>query len=104
MADFVLKVGDRNPSLRCILRDAAGAKNLAGASGVTFAMKSGTTVKSGAAVIEDSLGGVVRYDWAVGDTNTVGVYDAEFVVTESSKQQSFPNDRYISVEVKAEIA
>lgn len=104
MADFHIKKGDRLPSLTAILYDGEGAfDELATASGVVFKMVSGATTKTGNAVIVDGLLGKVRYDWAAGDTDTAGVFNAEFVVTIGGKEQTFPVDGYFTVEVEADL-
>lgn len=102
MADFHIKKGDRLPSMTCRLRDAAGLKDLTGASGVTFAMKlqNGVTIVTGTVVVLDASGGKVRYDWGVSDTAVIGVYDGEFIVTTGGLQQTFPNDGFFTVEVE----
>lgn len=102
--DFYIKQGDTLPSIKSVLKDSAGtAVNLTGVT-VAFRTKlvNSTTAPSlgGAAVIEDAANGQVRYDWQVADTTTAGLYYAHWVVTwGSGKKTTYPNSRYLIVEV-----
>lgn len=96
MNEFHLKRGDRRPYLRATLQDADGvAINLATASGVTLRMRlpgSETLKVDEDATISDSANGVVEYQWASADVDTVGTYEAEFVVDwGSGVVQTVPN-------------
>lgn len=52
------------------------------------------------ATIVDAPGGVVRYEWLAGDTDTVDVYRAEFEITfPSTKTMTVPTDSFFSVHV-----
>lgn len=47
----------------------------------------------------------VSYDWASGDTDTVGEYNVEFEITYSDgKVETFPKDGYIHLKISKEIA
>ena len=105
-ADFQLKKGDRLPSLVATLYDASGVADLSSAT-VTFKMElasavPGGTVISGSCTVLGS--GQVRYDWGASDSATVGVYDAEFVVTISGKDQTYPNGGYFTVEIVQDVS
>ena len=105
---FNIKQNDTSPSIRATLKDGSNsAVDLTGAS-VNFHMVSleGVTVVDSAAVIVDpSTSGIVQYNWVAGDTQTAGAYNAEFEVTFSNgKVETFPNDSYISVSIRAELA
>lgn len=51
-------------------------------------------------VVVDAAAGIVRYDWAAADTNTPGVYEAEWeVVGADGKPQTFPTAGYDKVTV-----
>lgn len=92
---FKIKQNDTSPALQATLKDASlSVINLTGAT-VRFHMKSvGGTVKIDAPMdIISALGGVVRYDWQAGDTDTVDTYYIEFEVTYvDSSVETFPND------------
>ncbi len=105
--DFRIKEGDRLPSLAATLYDAEGVfDDLSLASGVMFKMVSEdglTTVGPSAAVIVDGLLGRVRYDWGASDTTTAKVYNAEFIITIAGKEQTFPVDGFMKIEVEADL-
>jgi hypothetical protein len=102
MADFSIKSFDRLPSIKATLN-----ANLTTATGVTFIMrpKAGGLVKvNSAAVIETAASGVVRYDWATGDTDTPGEYQAEWeVIWPGPKTQTFPTETYHTIAVLADL-
>lgn len=109
MATHFLKVGDRYPALVATLTSADGtAKNLTGHT-VKFLMRlttSSTPKVNAAAAIVTAASGIVQYEWGATDTDTQGVYLAEFEVTETSsgKKQTFPNYGHIAVVIQSDIA
>lgn len=109
MADlFIIKQNDRRESIKRTLKDSAVvAINLTGAT-VKFIMKATPTgtakVNAAAVVVGPAVDGVVQYNWAAGDTDTAGLFLAEFEVTfADATKHSFPNDGYIEVRVIAEL-
>lgn len=112
MADFTIKKGDLLPPIEAILKDANGnVVDLTDATEVNFIMQaqdSDTTkinTKAGTpAEIVNALGGQVRYSWVSTDTDTPGLYFAEFEVDWSSVLQTFPNKGFIIVEIVEDLA
>lgn len=102
-----IKKGDRLPAVTATLRAAGAAVNLTGGA-VKFIMRSkgGGTVKVNAAcVLVTPASGIVRYDWALADTDTPGLYDAEFQFTDAGGlRQTFPNDGHLEVLVQPDLA
>jgi len=103
---FTIKRGATAPALSIAITSGGVALPLTGATAV-FRMKnaSGTTVIDAAALIETPASGVVEYQWADGDTDTAGVYTAEFHITlASGKLLVLPTDSFITVTIYADIA
>jgi hypothetical protein len=108
VADFSLKAHDRLPPIKAVLSGGgADPLDLTDATTVTFIMrnKTGGAPKVNApAVVEDALGGTVRYDWAAGDTDTAGSYQAEWQITwNDGKKQTAPTLSYHTVDVLADL-
>jgi hypothetical protein len=91
---FTVKQNDTSPSIQVALKDAdSTAIPLEGAT-ARFIMKlvGGVTKVDAAMNIVDAVNGIIQYDWATGDTDTVGVYYLEFRVTYvDGSIESFPN-------------
>lgn len=105
---FYIKQNDTSPRLQATLKDGSGtAIDLTGAS-VNFHMRavgSTTNKVDGSATIADEDNGVVFYSWASSDTDTSGSFEAEFEVTYTGGAvETFPNDKYIQVEITDDIA
>jgi hypothetical protein len=107
---FVVKEGDRLPSLEATLQDEDGmAVDLTTASSVSFSMRdmfTGTIIINlGSAVIVTAASGAVRYDWGTSDTTTIGTYEAEFKVTwNSGKVSRYPANGYLTIQIMDAIA
>lgn len=101
-ADFTLKSFDRLPSIQATL-----SADLTTAVDVKFIMRpvAGGTVKvNSPAVIVTPASGVVRYDWAAGDTDTPGDYLAEWEVHwPGPKTQTFPTLTFHTISVLADL-
>ena len=96
------KKGDRHPPLDVVLRDQNGVVDLTSASAVEFIMQdsSGTNVVDGECTILDAASGRVRYSWAEGDTDTVGSFKAEWVVTwDDGLETTFPDDGFVTIRI-----
>lgn len=113
MSHFQIKQGATGPTLRVTLYGSVDpitkakiAVNLTGAT-ITMRMKSKEggplVISNGAvAIVGDPLDGTIEYDWQAGDTDTVGEYDVEWVVTYAGGDvQVFPIDGYTEVEIEA---
>lgn len=105
---FTIKQNDTAPSLKATLKDGSGTViDLTNAT-VRFHMKAvgaTTTTTDRACSVIDATNGVVQYNWQPADTDTVGTYTAEFEVTYSDGTiETFPNDSYLTVIIRAEIS
>jgi hypothetical protein len=104
MADFSIQKDDRLPAFQTTLTVNGQPLDLKLATSVAFVMRplAGGTLKvnAAAAVIVTPAAGVVRYDWAVGDTDTVGSYQAQWKITwPGSKIQRVPTLVFHTVDV-----
>jgi hypothetical protein len=105
MSDLYIKKTSRLPALNVVLY----APGIEAATSATFNMKiqGGSTTKTGTATINgspraDQLS--VTYNWGATDTDTVGVWNCEFWVIVGGKRLTLPNDRYLTVEVLADVS
>lgn len=102
MPDFKVKTFDRLPVIQATLN-----ADLTTAVSVSFIMRpaAGGTVKiNAAASIVDAGAGIVEYDWLATDTDTAGLFNAEWEVHwPSSRTQTFPTDSYHSIEIVADL-
>jgi hypothetical protein len=85
MADFTIGQGDTAPTLYGTLTRSDGtAYDLTTASGVRFQMRVQTSMAYAVdadAVIATPASGLVRYEWAPGDTADAGDYYASWEIT-----------------------
>lgn len=107
MADHDIKSFDRLPAIQATLALGGQPVNLSTATRVDFIMRlssGGAPKVNAAAVIVDAAGGVVRYDWKVGDTDTPGKYQGEWEVHwPDDRTQTFPTKTYHSIDVLADL-
>lgn len=106
----MIKQGDTSPSLSATLLNDEVPIDLAGSS-VKFVMRALSCAvgriepAAGEAVIDASAvvvgAGVVRYDWADGDTAGEGRFAAEFKVTKDGRVATYPAQGYIPVLIHA---
>lgn len=109
MADLVIKEGDTAPALRATFVHQNGMPvNLAGAT-VTVTIRSQASgpvlvAAAPAAIVGPPADGTVEYEWQAGDTDTPGLYNAEWEVTwASGDTQTFPSDGYTVIEISADL-
>lgn len=100
MADFSIKRGDRLPKLRATLLDADDAAiNLTGCT-VAFRIRSvatGVTADHAGAIV-DAAAGIVEHTFGT-EADTVGLLQAEVIVTFPGGQQTIPSRGVITIEV-----
>ncbi|EEX09645.1 hypothetical protein SL1157_1689 [Ruegeria lacuscaerulensis ITI-1157] len=97
---FTIKRDDTSPAIQFQLTLGTG-QTLVGAT-ATFKMASlnGGALKIDSPAAVDSAQNILSYQWDAGDTDTAGVYRAEFEVTYSDgKIETFPNSEYIQINV-----
>jgi hypothetical protein len=105
---FYIKQNDTSPKIQATLKDGDGdVINLTDAI-VRFHMReigeTTTTTDASATVVSPATSGVVQYNWAADDTDTVGSYQAEFEVEYGDGSiETFPNNGYIRVEITDDI-
>jgi hypothetical protein len=99
---FNIKQGDLLPVIQATALQADGTPlNLTGAT-VVFRMRKhlATTWKvNSAGAVVTPASGIVSYTWIAGDTDTVGVYEAEFLATIGGKPQTLPTVGFMTVNV-----
>lgn len=101
---FTIKRNDTSPLFE---HELTPTPDLTGAT-VVFNMKTTggvSKVNRGAAtIVGDPTLGIVRYSWLAADTNTAGLFNAEYEVTYANgKIETFPNDSYIRVKVTEDL-
>ena len=100
---FNIKQHDRSPAFSVTLEAPAGtAIDLTGCS-VKFIMTldgATTAAVSAAATIDSAADGEVSYSWGATDTETAGLYRAEFEVTfAGGTKRTFPANDYLYINI-----
>jgi hypothetical protein len=100
--DITLKRGDTRTVIKAIMRDSEGTPiDLTGCE-VTFRMApygQPATIDR-PALVHDAVNGEVWVIWQSGETDTVGGYRAEFLVTyPDKKRETFPNGDYLNINI-----
>jgi hypothetical protein len=114
--DFALKRGDRKPSVQVELADTDGTAIVlpAGTSTVRWHMRTqdgqwlivGTATVVSLGTADPLTPAVLRYDWAAGDTDRPGLWDAEFSVELPGGVgfETFPGGRDLLVAIREDVA
>lgn len=104
-----MRQNDRRPVLVLALTDSAGDPLDLTSASATFTMTqvgvATPKVNAAACTIPTPTNGQVVYSWAAGNTDTVGLFKAEVVITWSSGvTQTFPAEDSLYVEILDDIA
>jgi hypothetical protein len=104
---FEIKRNDLRPRWRVALMSNDLPVDLTAAESAAFTMKQGSSIKVNkeAMVFLDRVNGIVEYEWAAGDTDTSGTYNAEVEVDWGAGAiQSFPSKGYFTVTIEDDLA
>ena len=109
MMVFCLKRHDRLPAITYVVTDNEGLPlDLTPYTAVRFFMRqrdhTELKVSGNASFDGDKQDGIVRYEWADGDTDTAGVFFAEFELEDASgKKRSVPSTGLIRIEIAGDL-
>ena len=100
LIEFCIKQNDTRPIIQATLTDVT----IDGGSTARFLMRlrgdKSSKVAATATISDNGPPGVVRYNWAAGDTDTAGIYEGEFEITFSDgKIETYPNGEYIRITI-----
>jgi hypothetical protein len=111
---FEIKQGSLKPAFVVALKDNYGTDDeevtdLTGYTSATFSMRKKTdkTIKVDAATAEitNEGGGEVTYAWVLGDTDTVGDFEAEVtVIGVDTKPEKYPSTGFWEIKINESIA
>lgn len=104
--DFTIKRDDTAPPIEATLQKADGSAVAIEGATVRFHMltMAREVVVDQAAEIVDANEGTVRYEWAAGDTDTRGLFLAEWEVTFATGEvETFPNDRHLYIHITGDL-
>lgn len=106
-SNFYLKKGDVLPRLKATLKNGSGvAINLTGAT-VVFRMRKSDAAEpkvEASATVTGATAGLVEYTWDEEDSDEVGSYNGEFVITFPSGVQTVPSNGFFTIEVVESLA
>jgi hypothetical protein len=95
-----VRQGDRLPPLQVIAFDQNERLDLTAFEEITFRMVSGATEVEGIAT--GTAEGLLEYEWADGDTDVIGTYDAVFVgIDAGGREQTIPTPDNLKVVIIA---
>ena len=99
LIEFCIKQNDTRPIIQATLTGI----DLTGAT-ARFLMRlrgdKSSKVATTATISDNGPPGVVRYNWASGDTDTAGIYEGEFEITFSGGLiETYPNGEYIRITI-----
>lgn len=101
------KKGSTLPALEMQLIETDGTPvDLTNATQVKFRMgiTPGSPKVDAVATVLSATQGSVKYNWAGGDVDTVGVYNGEWVVTYADGVQVVPSSGFVEVEIVSNAA
>lgn len=101
---FYIKKGDRLPYLEHVLSDENGLIDLSVVSSVALKMKLASTIKTVSASVLSIEESKVRATWGATDTDTVGSWDAEWVLTIGGNERTVPSNGFFKVVVTQDIS
>ena len=104
---FYIGQGKTLPYYDAQVRDEDGAVTLSTITAVYFSLKNlstGSVVLSKPALVVNQVEGLAEYQWAVGDTDTVGEYAAEFTFLTPDGSFSLPRNTIAKVVVEDQFA
>ncbi len=107
--DFKIKRNDTRPAIQATLGSVVNgdtitsvAFNMADTSGTLVVDAASATIVQQASATQSAA---VKYQWQAADTDTSGIYNAEFQVTFSDgRVETFPNEGYLKVQIVSDLA
>ena len=104
MDSFLIRRNDRLPALSATLTNSAGAAYNLTAATVRLNMREvgGSTnkINTASVTIVSATAGTISYSWGATDTNSTGIYYAEFEDTSSGAlERTFPNPDFVLIHV-----
>lgn len=102
---WCIKKGDLEPPYTSTLTVAGSGIPLTGKT-VRFLMRNvetGAVKVNAAATVVDAEAGEVSYSWTGTDTDTVGLFKAEWEITSGGRRRTIPPDDYLYIRVVADL-